>query len=456
MKSNVSHVDGTPRRKRNVIWIFGDQHRGQALGYRGDPNVATPVIDGLAASGMRFDKAVSGTPWCAPFRASLLTGMYPHQHGVVATPGALDPTIPTITKPFKDAGYHTAWIGKWHIDGSNSREHIVGPEYRGGFDFWMGYENNNSQHECYVYGTGQEKPQRLRGYETDALTDIFLDHLESHVTMDNEYQPFFAALSVQPPHPPYVGPIEDRPEVKGSADITLRPNVPLVDAIRKRAAVDIAGYSRMISNLDMNIGRIVQALIELGIDRETYIVFFSDHGDMLGSHGLWNKSVPYEESIRIPFIVAMAGGRYHINVGESDAVLNHVDIAPTTLGLCGIEQPEYMVGFDYSSTITANAGLQVETAPGTEPESAYLQQIVRKLHPGTVYERWRGVVTRDGWKYVVMPGHPWLLFNLNVDPYEQANLAFDVAHAAQRKRCHTALEEWISRTEDAFPLPEII
>ena len=121
----------TPR--PNVIWVFGDQHRAQAMGYRGDPNVRTPNVDALASRGVRFDAAVAGAPWCTPFRASLLTGRYPHHVGCTRTPSRLDPSHPTIAQPFVAAGYHTAYVGKWHLGGSN-REHFIPPEERGGFD----------------------------------------------------------------------------------------------------------------------------------------------------------------------------------------------------------------------------------------------------------------------------------------------------------------------------------
>ena len=446
-----------PRRKPNVVWIIDDQHRGQAVGYRGDPNVHTPNIDNLARNGMRFDAAVAGAPWCCPFRGSLLTGAYPHQNGVVRTPAALDPALPTITGPFTDAGYHTAWVGKWHLDGSNSRSHYVPPGRRGGFAHWVGYENNNSQAECYVYGGGDEEPRRLPGYETDSLTDLFLDHLRSHIAStggSDSYQPFFAVLSVQPPHSPYVPPEGSR---HAPAAIRLRPNVPHVDRIREQAALDLAGYYGMIENIDANVGRVRAALKQSGIDRETYVVFLSDHGDMLGSHGQWEKSSPWEEAIRIPFVIGTVGGAQNMRVGRSDAVLNHVDIGPTTLGLCGIARPDWMVGHDYSRhcILRERPEYHGEPDPGAEPQSAYLQQIPRKMHPHSINRAWRGVVTRDGWKYVCTPNNDWLLHDLATDPFEQANLCHDVVYQGRKERCHGLLADWIRETGDEFALPDI-
>ena len=114
-----------PLRRPNVLWIFGDQHRAQATGYRGDANVATPNLDNLGRQGVRFDCAVAGAPWCTPFRGALLSGRYPHQTGVVANGIRLPPASPTVASAFNAAGYHTAYVGKWHLDGTNDPDHYV-------------------------------------------------------------------------------------------------------------------------------------------------------------------------------------------------------------------------------------------------------------------------------------------------------------------------------------------
>ncbi len=448
-----------PQRKPNVIWVFGDQHRAQALSHRGDPNVFTPNIDNLARTGICFDCAVSGAPWCSPFRGALLTGTYPHQNGVVRTPTLLDPAIPTVAIPFNDAGYHTAYVGKWHLDGSNRREHYVPPERRGGFRYWMGYENNNNQHEVYVYGSEGETPRRLAEYETDGLTNILLEHLKKHVGEEEDYQPFFAVLSVQPPHGPYVTPTNPKsgaPRIHPS-EIELRRNVPDVPWIRSRVSVDHAGYYAMVENLDDNVGRICETLKELSIDRETYIIFFSDHGNMLWSHGQTGKSSPWEESIRVPFIISKVGGPENMRCGATDALINHVDIAPTTFGLCGIPVPEGMVGYDYSRHCIPDYAPEYRSDPvrAEEPDSAYLQQIPRKMNPNTVNKAWRGVLMRDGWKYVCTPGNDWLLFNTADDPYEEANYVYSTNFQEQKKRCHDRLAQWIEETGDEFELPDI-
>jgi arylsulfatase A-like enzyme len=448
-----------PQRRPNVLWIFGDQHRAQATSYRRDPNVFTPNIDNLVREGTSFDCAVAGAPWCTPFRGALLSGLYPHQSGVIGNGHALSPSIPTIANAYNDAGYHTAYVGKWHVDGTNDRDHYVPPDRRGGFHYWMGNDAANNQHEHYVFGTESEEPVRLDGYETDALSDLLLNHLRAHVGGAEDYQPFFAALSVQPPHGPTVTPTNPSygARHRHPGEIELRRNVPVTPWIEAQARFALSGYYGAIENLDFNVGRIRQALIDLGIDRDTYVVFFSDHGDMMGSHGQFGKSAPWEESIRIPFVVQRGGGAYNMRVGRSDAVMNHVDIAPTSLGLCGIAAPAAMAGHDYSAhCLSVDAPEYVgPPRPELEPQSAFLQQIPPKRMSHTVNTPWRGVATRDGWKYVCTPGNDWQLFNVAEDPFEQANYIFDEAYRPQRERCHQLLAEWIAATGDDFTLPDL-
>ncbi len=446
----------------NMIWVFGDQHRAQALSCMGDPNVNTPVLDRMGTLGARFSAALSGFPLCCPFRGSLLTGIYPHK----CVPGheyPLPEGTATLAGPLKQAGYHTAYFGKWHVDGYHERNgrgamHIVPPERRGGFDEWVGFENNNNQWDCWVHGgAGQEAfHYRLDGYETDRLTDLLIDYLHDragHNTQEDqqgqEPQPFFAALSVQPPHDPYLAPEEFMAE-HNPAGVQFRPNVPDVPGVRSRAQRELAGYYAQIENLDWNLGRIGRTLDELSLSDDTYIVFFSDHGDMHGSQGQFRKTSPWEESIRIPFIISRGETSYGHARGEIPNVpVNHVDIAPTSLGLLGVDVPDWMEGTDYSGMFQGGRdGVSY-------PDSAFLQEVIATGHPNSVDRPWRGVVTTDGWKYVCLSGQPWMLYNLNEDPFEQVNHATDTLYRDQRRRLQDRLGAWIADTGDEFQLPEI-
>ncbi|MFW5788145.1 MAG: sulfatase-like hydrolase/transferase [Halanaerobiales bacterium] len=361
--------------------------------------------------------------------------------------------MPTVATVFNNQGYHTAYFGKWHLDGfkeakGRAAKHIVSPERRGDFQDWIGYENNNSQWDCWVHGQkdGQEiDPYRLPGYETDETTNLLLDYLKERGDSDSD-QPFFAVMSVQPPHNPYVAP-EEYMDLHNMSEIELRENVAPVDRIQETARRELAGYYAQIENLDWNIGRIRKALQETDLAENTHIIFFSDHGDMHGSHGQFRKTTAYQESINIPFIISGAQPRYDgWKTGRIDVPLNHVDIAPTTLGLCGIDKPDWMMGTDYSHYRIAKEN------PDSEPDSAFLQSVIPTGHGNSVNRSWRGIITREGWKYVTFEQTPWMMFNLNEDPYEQANLVHNNVFSGKRKELKKRLKKWITETEDDFPV----
>ena len=445
-----------PQTRPNVIWILGDQHRAQALSCAGDPNVNTPHIDRMATEGVRFPQAVGGFPLCCPFRGSMLTSRYP-QHCVPGHEYPMPDDMPTIATVLNGAGYHTAYFGKWHVDGWHERDgraamHIVPPHRRGDFQEWAGYENNNAQWDSWIHG-GQGDGAfhyRLPGYETDCLTDLLIDYIQrrTRAREDGDDKPFFAVLSVQPPHDPYLAPAQWMAR-HNPATLAMRPNVPDIPRIQETARRELAGYYAQIENLDWNVGRVRQALFEQGLNEETWLVFFSDHGDMHGSHGQFRKTGPMEESLRIPFVIAGDSTRYIAPWGVPDVPINHVDIAPTTLGLCNLPVPESFQGTDYSAwAVRGRARPEV-------PDSAYIQCVIPTGHGDSVDRPWRGIVTRDGWKYVCLEHQPWLLFDLNEDPYEQANLAHNVKYRDRRKALHDRLARWIADTDDTFALPEL-
>lgn len=428
--------------KKNVIWFFGDQHRAQALSSMGDPNLSTPNIDLLSREGTTFMNAYSGCPWSTPFRGSLLTGKYPNK-AVYRTPQKLDINIPLISDVFNEYGYLTAYFGKWHLSGSNTRV-FVPAEERGRFDIWIGYENNNAQNDSWVHGHdlwGRNDTvadtEKLNKYETDALVDMVIDFLLKRP----KDKPFFLVLSVQPPHDPYIAPIEYMEKFQ-SDSIILRPNVPPVERVRKESKNDLSGYYAQIENLDYNIGRLYKVMKGMGLLETTHLIYFSDHGDCHGSHGYKRKSSPWQESVRIPMIFRPAGSN---SANKSSAMMNTIDIAPTTLGLCGIKTPLSMEGFDFSQHIL-NPSL-VDT--DKEPDAVLLQHIYPKQFD-CLDRPWRGIVTRDNWKYIVIENQPIMLFDLNEDPYELNNLVYLPQYKKKKEELARKLEILLNRAEDAF------
>lgn len=438
----------------NIIWLISDQHRAQALSGMGDPNLQTPTLDRMIGASQSL---IAGSPVCSPFRGSLLTGLYPHQC-IPAHDDPLPQNVPTIAHAFHDAGYQTAYFGKWHVDGAEHRDadtrpafQFVAPERRAGFDCWIGYENNNAQYDCYVHGhDASGKPverYKLPIYETDALTDLLLNHIQQQ----SPEHPFFAILSVQPPHSPYVASPEFT-ERHTPGSIQLRPNVPPVERIQTQARKSLAGYYAMIENLDWNVGRVFDTLQSTGLADNTIVIYFSDHGDMHGSQSRILKCMPWEESIRAPFLVANGHGKALPKVqNRTPDLINHIDIGMTTLGLCGIDAPNTFQGADYSGYFGTD-----QSIPSID--SAYLQIVDPGWRCGYASDRerpWRGIITADGWKYAILEGQPWLMYNLNEDPYETANLALDGRFRDDRQRLQDILASWIDQTDDTFQLPDI-
>ena len=430
----------------------------------GDPNVATPHLDRLAAEGSHFPSALSGTPLCTPARGSFLTSRYPHNSTAPTHDSPFDSAQPTIATVMKSEGYETCFIGKWHLDGRDrgddtddthieARTRIIPAGRRGGFERWFGFEFSNRPFDTWINvdEDGRTVVKKLDGYQTDALTDLLLDWVDDRAAADN---PFFAVLSVEPPHNPYIAPA-DSTRGHSAANVVFRPNVPNVRTVRDIAGPELAGYYASIERIDDNVGRIREYLRVSGLAESTYIFFFSDHGDMHGSHGQFRKTAPWEEAIRVPMIVG-GPSREHQELAYSsiDSLVNHVDVAPTTLGLCGIGVPSWMEGYDYSRRLIDENWHDVE-APDDEPTSAYLSLPIATGHENSVDREYRGIVTKDGWKYVCLEGQPWLMFDLRDDPYEQVNLALNPRWAAERSRLQQILTEWIRSTGDTFALPDV-
>lgn len=419
-------------RRPNILFIMPDQLRAQALGCMGNPDVRTPHLDKLAAESLLFDQAFANTPVCCPARAVILTGRYAHRNGMVANDLRLRESEITLAELLREAGYRTGFIGKWHLDGGPRLPGWVPPgPRRQGFQFWAANECSHA-HFNTQYFRDSDQPIPIRNFEVEAWTDLACEFLEAG---RRDPRPFFLTVQPGPPHDPYKAPPEYA-RLYEPAKLAMRPNWR--QAPGAPGPNEIAEYYGMVTAIDDQVGRLLARLEELGLAEDTIVLFSSDHGDMLGSHGLRLKRKPWEESIKIPAIL-----RYPrlIRKGRrTEAFFTHADFAPTLLGLCGLRPHPRMQG--------ANLASFIQTGRGAAPNSAFFQIFGPYRGDGTG-DAWRGIRTRR-YMYARFASAPWVLYDLDNDPHELNNLATDAAAASIRKELDRKLDDWMRRAGDSW------
>ncbi|MBN1934200.1 MAG: sulfatase [Anaerolineae bacterium] len=418
----------------NILFVFGDQWRAQATGYAGDPNVRTPNLDRLALESLNLTHAVANCPVCSPWRATLMTGQYPLTHGVFVNDVPIRGAPHYLAECFKAAGYDTAYVGKWHIDG-HGRSAFIPPERRKGFDYWKVRECTHDYNDSFYYAHG---PERLwwDGYDAIAQTRDAQAYIRSH----SAARPFLLMLSWGPPHDPYQTAPEEFRQLYDPAALELRPNVP---AEMEAAAREwLAGYYAHCSALDWCLGELLRTLDEAGVFENTLVVFTSDHGDMLGSHGARNKQRPWDESIRAPLLL-----RWPAQFGRRgrtiDAPINAPDLMPTLLGLAGLPIPGSVEGKDFAPFLRGNA---------PAPETAALIELPACFHQYAYHSGgrdWRGLRSRR-YTYVVDRDGPWMLYDNEIDPYQMNNVVNDPEYAPIRAELDAGLRERLAARGDRF------
>ena len=409
-------------RSPHIVYLLSDEHRGQAMSHLGDPNVRTPNMDRLAQEGMSFNTAFANCPICVPSRGTILSGRHAHCSPMQFQDDAYRVNAPSTATLLRAQGYHTAYFGKSHLGMVKTQAFGAGrhdatrprppgmrtPErHRAGFQDWHGYEGNgNSLFDVQVYHNSKREARVHRGYETDVMADMLISYLEQY----DPTQPLFLVWSVLPPHFPL-----DVPEKwlrHDPATLQVPPNFSDTPEYRR----NLARYYAMIENLDWNLGRILDKLDELpGFQGDrTATVYFSDHGDLMGSHRRHSrKELPHEEGIRIPAIFRWPG---HIApTGVVDGMFSLVDLLPTTLGLVGATVPSHCQGRDFSPKLRGEAFVP--------PEDVFLGLCVGPRY-SLDFLNWRAIRT-DSWKYAFYEDGHEQLYDLRNDPFELHNVAAD-------------------------------
>lgn len=429
----------------NILFILTDDQRFDALGFMGRPGfLKTPNLDRIAREGAHVRNAFVTTALCSPSRASFMTGCYAHKHGVVTNEGMdPDPSCPTFAQILQKAGYETAFVGKWHQAPKS--------DPRPGFDYWLSFKGQGVYEDPMLNENGREF--RATGYMSDILTDHAVEFLEK-----KRDKPFCMVLSHKAVHEPFTPAPRHKdafadasiPEPASHKDtFTGKPawmrraftygirrtpwanseGEPIPDKLNRGSwnGTRMLDYYRSILAIDDSVGKVLDTLEKAGQLDNTVVVFAGDNGYFIGEHGLGDKRLMYEESIRIPMLV-----RYPklVKAGtKADGTVLNIDLAPTLLELAGEKIPEGMQGRS-----------MVPVLKGKPGHDAFFYEYFR--------EGWvaglplmHGVRT-DRWKYVCYPDMNDIdeLYDLKADPTEMRNLAQDPAHAARVKEMKDEME----------------
>ena len=426
----------------NVVYVFADQWRAQDTGFAGNRQVRTPHLDGLAAQSINFTHAVAGIPVCCPARASLLTGQHALTHGVFLNDVHLADDAVSMAKLFRAAGYDTAYVGKWHVDG-RGRSNYIPPESRQGFDYWKALECTHDYNNSRYYAGDSDDPLTWEGYDAIEQTKDVQAYLRARNQQAGDRDsdsPFLLVLSWGPPHAPYETAPAEYQALYSPEDIELRPNV--TPEMAGEAREWIAGYYAHCTALDDCLGELLQTLEEEGLAENTIFVFTSDHGDMLGSQGEVKKQRPWEESIRVPFLLRWPR-RFGLQGREIEALLDTPDILPTLLSLCEIPIPKTVEGKDFTDTFQG----------GQDPSGG--AALIYCPHPFGQFLRpdggreYRGLRTRTH-TYARDLNGPWLLYDNEADPFQLENLVDRHEVASLQAELESQLQLRLDERGDEF------
>lgn len=419
----------------NVLVIITDDQRWDAFSCLGNPMLKTPNLDRLVAEGARFANAFVTTSLCSPSRATMMSGLYAHRHGVLNNFTEYPDALPSYPKRLREIGYETAYFGKWHMGETNDAPRL-------GFDFWMSHRGQGRyfDNEWNING----RREFIKGYYTTVITE----HAEAWLRQKHD-KPFVMVLGQKAPHG---GPIEPEPKYEHTLDPAPVRKPANYDAWRDGKPAWLAesfptwhgaggplynykdydkfvrAYYATLLSVDDSVGRLYAALKETGQLDQTVIIFTSDNGFALGEHGRVDKRTMYEESIRVPLIV-----RYPPLIPRAtvinEMVLN-IDLAPSILDLCEVRKLKGIDGESWKPLLTGQTR-------GWRKAWLYFYNYEREF---AYTPNVRGVRT-DDWKYIHYPHgdglpdrHQAELYDLRADPLETHNLIDNPTAAAELQK----------------------
>ena len=484
---SCTNSDQAPE-KPNLLFIWTDQQQAASMAVYGNEIIQTPNLNQLADQSFVFRNAYVSQAICTPSRSTIMTGLYPHQNGCMGNGDPLDEKYRCLPRLLEN-GYHSAYMGKWHLGDEIFQQH--------GFDEWVSIEDHyyNSFSEGRDRSTRSDYHQFLldQGYEpTDKEENVFsrkfavslpiehckpkflelqaIDFLER-----NQENPFVLYVNFLEPHNPFSGPLNDlhpRDEIPlpPNFDDPIDENEPLLYQVLQEDCRATFGESEeeireltgkywgLISQVDRSTGAILDKLKELGLDENTIVIYTSDHGEMMGAHGLVRKEVNYEEAIRVPWLMRVPWLKKKQEI--KNYPVSHIDLVPTLLDLMGSEIPQELPGKSLTGYMKGGAVPEdmvfIEWAPRSKGRYKKLKYDRSAYDPDELENAFnnssRCVLSPDGFKLTVSRGDKSFLFDLNEDPLETTNVIGEEFYAPVVEELFNEILEWQKRTGDTLSL----
>lgn len=446
----------------NFVLIMTDTQGANMVGCYGRPALQTPNLDRLAGEGIRFDRAYTTNPVCGPARSGLFTGLYPSSNGVFANTLALGQNVRHMGQRFRDLGYRTAYVGKWHLDGLDYFDTGSCPD---GWDeqYWYDgrrYLDDLSDSEIHLWRQGLKRVEDLRRH--NIRPEFTWGHRCSNRAIRflqaEHADPFLLVVSYDEPHGPFTCPPEyaerfvDFEYALGPAAQDTLETKPAHqrewaasgEYHRPTGTFSHPLYFGCNSFVDSEIGRVLQA-VDRYAPENTYVFYTSDHGDLFGAHRLTSKGpVMYEEITRIPLIVRLPGKRRAATVQTTP--VSHADILPTLLDLAGANLPPILHGQSLKPALLDGQ---------VDPERAVLLEFNRFSVINDNYGGFQPIrcLVRGRHKLVLNLLTTDELYDLQTDPAELHNRIEDPAYTDLRDELHGLLLDELDRIADPFRGP---
>ncbi len=470
------------RRRPNLLFIWTDEQRADTMAAYGNTKIHAPNLNKLAEQSVVFERAYVTQPVCTPNRSAVMTGLWPHTTGCIKNNIPLPQDARCLGELLNDPDYRTAYMGKWHLGDEIFAQH--------GFEEWVSIEDGYSGHYGEARDRGKRsdyhhflvehgyKPDRggkfSRGFATrrpiEHCKPKFLEIKACDFLRRHRDEPFILYINFLEPHMPFFGPLDnehnlDEVELPANFSDPLEENEPLrYRVIREccrnkygKDARDIRGlvgkYWGLVTQVDRSVGAILQTLDDLGLAEDTIVVYTSDHGDMMGSHQMVEKSVMYEEAVRIPWLMRVPQIK-----GSARSIkhpVSQIDMVPTLLDLMGAGRKEDLPGRSLVAMIRGEKIDRRDVFIQWNPNSGALKvkkggtKLASKEELKRIEnERSRAVVTPDGWKLCLSDVDKSQLFNLSEDPGETTNLFDSGRHKDVISRLTKKIHAWQETVRD--------